>query len=293
MSTCVSAQGEFGSHQLADAGDGRFLCSRCFVLDEDALFDALHAAEAAALPPGDTALAKTLRDVRDAWAAEDAGDWHYIHGPAGDNLDPAKASPAIAQMLTAIINDLDALLSDAHPDDPRPYCLRCEVPIYQDDDGVWRREATGSQVCPRNPAVDGHEPRVQVQREAAALPFAPAPAGAVAEDEAVEALARVLHDVTCIVNCDYAVDEYDLEGARYILASDWLAEQAREREAKVLREAKARISDAAPLNMELRHDGTTDPIAAAYVEGLGDAHEIVQEMLADRIEPAQSPEVTP
>jgi hypothetical protein len=40
----------------------------------------------------------------------------------------------------------------------RPYCLRCEVPIYQDEDGVWRREATGSQVCPRNPAVDGHEP---------------------------------------------------------------------------------------------------------------------------------------
>jgi hypothetical protein len=39
----------------------------------------------------------------------------------------------------------------------RPYCLRCEVPIYEDE-GVWRREATGSDVCPRNPARDGHEP---------------------------------------------------------------------------------------------------------------------------------------
>ena len=41
----------------------------------------------------------------------------------------------------------------------RPYCLRCEVPIYRDEEGIWRREGTGSQVCPRNPAVDGHEPR--------------------------------------------------------------------------------------------------------------------------------------
>lgn len=31
----------------------------------------------------------------------------------------------------------------------RPYCVRCEVPIYQDEHGVWRREATASSVCPR------------------------------------------------------------------------------------------------------------------------------------------------
>ena len=41
----------------------------------------------------------------------------------------------------------------------RPYCLRCEVPIYRDEHGVWRREATGVADCPRNPAKDGHEPR--------------------------------------------------------------------------------------------------------------------------------------
>lgn len=40
----------------------------------------------------------------------------------------------------------------------RPYCLRCEVPIFQDEHGVWRREATGVDACPRNPAGDGHEP---------------------------------------------------------------------------------------------------------------------------------------
>jgi hypothetical protein len=41
----------------------------------------------------------------------------------------------------------------------RPYCLRCEVPIYQDEQGIWRREATGISECPRNPAKDGHEPQ--------------------------------------------------------------------------------------------------------------------------------------
>jgi hypothetical protein len=47
----------------------------------------------------------------------------------------------------------------------RPYCLRCEVPIYQDKRGAWRREATGSDHCPRNPARDGHEPQVFVRHE--------------------------------------------------------------------------------------------------------------------------------
>jgi hypothetical protein len=46
----------------------------------------------------------------------------------------------------------------------RPYCLRCEVPIYQDDQGVWRREATGVADCPRNPAGDGHEPLADAGR---------------------------------------------------------------------------------------------------------------------------------
>lgn len=56
---------------------------------------------------------------------------------------------------------VDDILSPGSPTlegESRPICLRCEVPIYQDEGGVWRREVTGSQVCPRNPAVDGHEP---------------------------------------------------------------------------------------------------------------------------------------
>lgn len=48
----------------------------------------------------------------------------------------------------------------------RPHCLRCEVPIYQDEHGVWRREATGVAECPRNPAKDGHEPLPEPAAEA-------------------------------------------------------------------------------------------------------------------------------
>lgn len=47
MSTCISMHGEFGAHMFAPDGPRRFICSRCEVLDEDALFDALIAAEAA------------------------------------------------------------------------------------------------------------------------------------------------------------------------------------------------------------------------------------------------------
>lgn len=53
----------------------------------------------------------------------------------------------------------------AQEGDRRPVCLRCEHPIFQDDKGVWRREATGSADCPRNPARDGHEPRPLTAQE--------------------------------------------------------------------------------------------------------------------------------
>ena len=38
-------------------------------------------------------------------------------------------------------------------------CLRCEEKIHQDDQGTWRTEV-GDEACPRNPARDGHEPRL-------------------------------------------------------------------------------------------------------------------------------------
>ncbi len=52
----------------------------------------------------------------------------------------------------------------ASPDE-RPYCVRCEHPICQDNHGIWRREASGSGECPRNPARDGHEPRTRAGGE--------------------------------------------------------------------------------------------------------------------------------
>ena len=53
MSTCISRQGEWSDHVLADAGPAaeRFVCSRCGVFDEDACLAALDAAEAAAAVP--------------------------------------------------------------------------------------------------------------------------------------------------------------------------------------------------------------------------------------------------
>lgn len=44
------------------------------------------------------------------------------------------------------------------------YCLRCEVRIYRDGRGLWRRLSTGSAICPRNPAGDGHEPLMLLPR---------------------------------------------------------------------------------------------------------------------------------
>ena len=49
-------------------------------------------------------------------------------------------------------------MSEQSAEKDRPYCLRCEAPIYRDERGVWRREATGVSDCPRNPGRDGHEP---------------------------------------------------------------------------------------------------------------------------------------
>jgi hypothetical protein len=45
MSTCISRHGEYGSHELTATGADRFVCQRCFVLDEDGILNALDDAE--------------------------------------------------------------------------------------------------------------------------------------------------------------------------------------------------------------------------------------------------------
>jgi hypothetical protein len=47
--------------------------------------------------------------------------------------------------------------------------------------------------------------------------------------------------------------------------------------ARALRSAAADIAASFPLNGELRHDGTVDPLASAYVEGMHDAWAIVRD----------------
>lgn len=100
---------------------------------------------------------------------------------------------------------------------------------------------------------------------------APAPVAAPdAEglEGAVNAALRAPHAV---------IDGYPAEVAHHILASDWLATH----DAAVRAEHGERIAQAIaasfPLNGELRHDGTADPQAAAYVEGLHDAYRIARE----------------
>lgn len=44
MSKCISREGEYSDHDLAERP--RFMCSRCFAFDEDAAVNALEAAEA-------------------------------------------------------------------------------------------------------------------------------------------------------------------------------------------------------------------------------------------------------
>jgi hypothetical protein len=44
MSTCISSAGEFSEHEIGSLEgfrEERFTCRRCFVLDEDAIFDAI------------------------------------------------------------------------------------------------------------------------------------------------------------------------------------------------------------------------------------------------------------
>lgn len=44
MSTCISRHGEYGSHVMPETigGDDEFVCTRCGVLDEDAMRDELN-----------------------------------------------------------------------------------------------------------------------------------------------------------------------------------------------------------------------------------------------------------
>ena len=58
MSTCISRHGEWSDHALATSGNAedRFQCSRCLVLDEGALLNALEVTEAG------LAEAKRIRD---------------------------------------------------------------------------------------------------------------------------------------------------------------------------------------------------------------------------------------
>jgi len=71
-----------------------------------------------------------------------------------------------------------------------------------------------------------------------------------------------------------------------ILDSAWLAEQYAAQRAGAVREAlsevERRVAADFPLNGELRPDGTEDPEAAAYIEGLNVAWNIVQEILAEQ-----------
>lgn len=59
-------------------------------------------------------LREAVEHLAESWGNETAADWHFVHGPAGDNLDPDKASPAIGMILEEIRQDLRAvLLADA------------------------------------------------------------------------------------------------------------------------------------------------------------------------------------
>ena len=62
---------------------------------------------------------------------------------------------------------------------------------------------------------------------------------------------------------------------------DWLAEQRADAVRVALGKVERRIAADFPLNGELRPDGTEDPQAAAYVEGLNVAWNLVQEVRAE------------
>ena len=69
MSKCISSHGEYSEHDLT--GAERFICQRCWALDEDAIMAALAASEAELL---------TLREQRDkVLAALDVYDEAHPH----------------------------------------------------------------------------------------------------------------------------------------------------------------------------------------------------------------------
>lgn len=65
--------------------------------------------------------------------------------------------------------------------------------------------------------------------------------------------------------------------------ADVLAERDRRIKAEALREAADDVGGSTSPNFGMRHDGTVDPQAAAYVEGLHDAWALLRDR-ADRIE---------
>ena len=86
MSTCISREGEYGAHVFEDPAQ-RFTCSRCFVLDEDAIYTALAEAEQkgareALLAAADkwqwgewTLLTQAVKAGSVIGAAQDVTDW--------------------------------------------------------------------------------------------------------------------------------------------------------------------------------------------------------------------------
>lgn len=60
------------------------------------------------------------------------------------------------------------------------------------------------------------------------------------------------------------------------MTADQLAAIVREHAERALAEVEQAIASSVSPNFALRHDGSEDPQAAAYVEGLHDAHQIVR-----------------
>ena len=95
-----------------------------------------------------------LREAVEALAGEWLADGDDLvrNCSTGRDVNEGEQLKSCARSLRALLAEHPAAAADPTAGE-RPYCLRCEAPIYLDGD-VWRREATGSQSCPRNPASD-------------------------------------------------------------------------------------------------------------------------------------------
>lgn len=81
---------------------------------------------------------------------------------------------------------------------------------------------------------------------------------------------------------DYVEHSYS-DGCNQMLSIADICERIiREHTERALAEVEQRIASSVSPNFALRHDGTEDPQAAAYVEGLHDAHQIVRAARQER-----------